>query len=213
MIKLSKTSKLGTPSWSLQAIDTCPGSISDDGKTLVNACSGCYATQGMYNFPVVKAVRAANREDWKRDDFVVDMVHALRKVPFMRLFDSGDMYDLKLAHKWYQIFQQSPQCQFWLPTRMYKFTKFASVLQGMQALPNVMVRNSSDDVDGSYTQGVHGSCIIPTADTVTDAFICNAPAQGGKCLTCRACYSKEIPVIAYIAHGIKMKRVINIHKS
>ena len=41
MLKLSKTAKLGTYSWSLQAIATCPGSVGPDGQ-LVPACSGCY---------------------------------------------------------------------------------------------------------------------------------------------------------------------------
>jgi L-asparaginase II len=44
-VKLSVTSKLdGIRSWSLQALETCPGSIASDGE-LVDACKGCYATQ------------------------------------------------------------------------------------------------------------------------------------------------------------------------
>ena len=50
MIKLSKASKMPCRSWSLQAIDTCPASIGSDGE-LVDACKGCYATTGNYNFP------------------------------------------------------------------------------------------------------------------------------------------------------------------
>ena len=46
-MKLSKTSKLGTKSWSLQALETCPGSVGDNGE-LVPACSGCYATINCY---------------------------------------------------------------------------------------------------------------------------------------------------------------------
>ena len=78
MIKLSKTSKLGTKSWSLQAFDTCPGSRNDDG-TVVQACQGCYARTGMYRFGAVKAVRAANKKDWVRPEWVQDMVQALSK--------------------------------------------------------------------------------------------------------------------------------------
>jgi hypothetical protein len=55
MLKLSVTSKLdGIRSWSLQALETCPGSVNADGS-LVPACSGCYATTGNYNFANVKA--------------------------------------------------------------------------------------------------------------------------------------------------------------
>ena len=66
MIKISTTSKLdGIRSWSLQALDTCPGSISSPGE-LVDACRGCYATTGNYNYPNVKAPRISNKEDVRR---------------------------------------------------------------------------------------------------------------------------------------------------
>ena len=56
MIKLSKTSKLdGILSWSLQALETCQGSVNGDG-TLVDACKGCYATTGNYNYNMVNHV-------------------------------------------------------------------------------------------------------------------------------------------------------------
>ena len=54
MIKISNTSKLNARSWSLQALDTCPGSWAAPGE-LVDACKGCYATTGNYNYPNVKA--------------------------------------------------------------------------------------------------------------------------------------------------------------
>jgi hypothetical protein len=210
MIKLSKTSKLGTFSWSLQAVETCPGAVGDNGQ-LVAACSGCYATTGMYNFPGVKAPRAANKEDWKREGFVVDFITALRKQTHFRWFDSGDMYSLELAEKMLAIMVGTPNTKHWLPTRMHKFPKFAKVIAAMSALPNVMVRPSSDAVDGTFTKGVHGSTIIP-AGTPTPAgvTVCTAPEQGGKCLSCRACYDKSTAVIGYVAHGKKMAKVIRI---
>jgi hypothetical protein len=82
MIKLSKTSKLdGILSWSLQALDTCPGSKDSLGE-LVPACQGCYATTGNYRFANVKKPREFNREDWKRDDWVEDMVRFWGHVHF-----------------------------------------------------------------------------------------------------------------------------------
>lgn len=47
-MKISNTSKLGVRSWSLQALETCPGAI-ENGE-LVDACKGCYATTGNYRF-------------------------------------------------------------------------------------------------------------------------------------------------------------------
>ena len=209
MLKLSKTSKLGTKSWSLQAIETCPGSVGADGN-LVPACSGCYATTGMYHFGAVKAVRADNKQDWQRDGWVADMVAQLKKDTHFRWFDSGDMYSLGLAEKIYQVMVQTPNTKHWLPTRMAKFPKFQPILAAMMRLPNVMVRFSSDSVTGEFDSR-HGSVIFNSEDNApAGTYKCPAYTQGGKCMNCRACYDKEIAVIAYPSHGKKMAKVIRL---
>ena len=209
MIKLSKTSKLdGILSWSLQAIDTCPGS--SDGKGgLVDACKGCYATTGNYRFPNVKAPREFNREDWKRDTWVSDMVQALDSSRYFRWFDSGDMYSLDLAKKILQVMQLTEHCKHWLPTRMHKFKKFNNVLKSMESLSNVSVRRSSDSVLGGLIEGLNTSTIF--SDTLPEGAVeCKAYQNAGKCNGCRACYDKTVSVIAYKAHGVKMAKVIKI---
>lgn len=214
MVKLSKTGKLdGILSWSLQARDTCPGSIGANGE-LVAACKGCYATAGNYHYASVKAPREHNRGDWQRDTWVSDMVAALDNSRYFRWFDSGDVYALGLAEKIYQVMQQTPHVSHWLPTRMAKFPKFKKILAAMQALPNVMVRFSSDSVMGEYTKGLHGSTIVPTADDApSESFICGAYERDGKCKGCRACYDKNVPLIAYVAHGRSMAKVVRIYKA
>lgn len=210
-VKISVTSKLdGIKSWSLQALDTCPGSIESPG-VLVDACKGCYATTGNYNYPNVKAPRAHNKEDWQRLEWVDDMVQALEDSRYFRWFDSGDIYSLGLAEKILEVMIRTPWCKHWLPTRMHKFPKFKKVLQDMQNLDNVMVRFSSDSVIGQFIEGLHGSVIIPTVDNATDKMtICKAYENLGRCSGCRACWNKSIPVIAYPAHGVKMSKVIKI---
>ncbi|UOF77737.1 hypothetical protein [Caudoviricetes sp.] len=213
MIKISVTSKLdGIRSWSLQAIDTCPGSVAAPG-VLVDACKGCYATTGTYNYPNVKAPRLSNREDWQREDWTDDMVAALNSDRYFRWFDSGDMYTLALAEKILEVMQRTPWCKHWLPTRMAKFPKFREVLRQMRQLDNVMVRFSSDSVIGEYIPGTHGSVIGPDAATFTPSAgvsLCRAYEHGGKCSGCRACWDKSIDLIAHPAHGAKMARVIRI---
>jgi hypothetical protein len=213
MLRLSKTSKLdGILSWSLQALDTCPGSVNADGS-LVPACSGCYATTGNYTYPNVKAPRIENRLDWTRDEWVDDMVKSLDSQRYFRWFDSGDMYAIGLAEKMLQVMTLTPWVKHWLPTRMAKFPKFASVIQRMQALPNVMVRFSADSVDGTYTAGVHGSVIVHDAESApAGTTLCRAYEHDGKCNGCRACYDKGVAVIAYPAHGRKKAKVIKINK-
>jgi hypothetical protein len=208
-IKLSITSKLdGIRSWSLNALDTCPGSIESPG-VLVDACKGCYATTGNYRFPNVKAPRNHNKLDWQRMNWVDDMVQALENDRYFRWFDSGDMYSLALAEKMLEIMQRTPWVSHWLPTRMHKFPKFKLVLDQMKALKNVSVRFSSDSINGEYIKGLHGSVIIPTPDQVKKGmFLCRAYESFGTCDGCRACYDKKVKVIAYPAHGVKMKKVI-----
>lgn len=214
MLKLSVTSKLdGIRSWSLQALDTCPGSIASPG-VLVDACKGCYATTGNYNYPNVKAPRLSNQQDWQRMEWVDDMVNALDADRYFRWFDSGDMYALGLAEKMLEVMTRTPWVKHWLPTRMHKFPKFALVLQAMQALPNVMVRPSSDSINGEFITGTHGSAIVADADVLPSGVsLCKAYENAGKCSGCRACYDKSIPVIAYPAHGKKMLKVIRISKA
>ena len=214
MIKISITSKLdGIRSWSLQALDTCPGSIASPGE-LVDACKGCYATTGNYRYPNVKAPMEHNKEDWQRLTWVDDMVSALQNDRFFRWFDSGDMYAIGLAEKILEVMKRTPWVSHWMPTRMHKFPKFRMVLESMQALPNVMIRFSSDSVTGQYTKGLHGSVIIPTAEAVKKGMtLCRAYENAGKCSGCRACYDKKIKVIAYPAHGVSMKKVIRLIKS
>lgn len=213
MVKISVTSKLdGIKSWSLQALDTCPASKNTDGS-LVDACKGCYATTGNYNYPNVKAPRAHNKEDWQRLEWVDDMVQALQDSRYFRWFDSGDMYAIGLAEKILEVMQRTPWVKHWMPTRMHKFPKFRGVLTEMQALDNVSVRFSSDSVTGHFIAGLHGSVIIPTIDDATQEMtICKAYENAGKCSGCRACWNKEVSVIAYPAHGVKMAKVIRIMK-
>lgn len=213
MLKLSVTSKLdGIKSWSLQALETCPASIGADGE-LVDACKGCYATTGNYRYGNVKAPREFNREDWKRDAWVPDMVQTLQNDRYFRWFDSGDMYDLRLAEKIYEVMQKTPWVSHWLPTRMAKFPKFVGILAKMQELPNVMVRFSADSVDGTFVSGVHGSTIVPANNNVLGVEVCQAYENGGKCSGCRKCWDKAIPVIGYVAHGKKMLKVIRLKRA
>jgi len=206
MIKLSKASKMPCRSWSLQAIDTCPGSVGADGE-LVPVCKGCYATTGNYRFPNVKKPREHNREDWKRDSWADEMVAELDNDRYFRWFDSGDMYSIGLAHKILEIVSRTPWCNHWLPTRMHKFPKFLDVIEQINALPNAVVRLSGDNI-GEAPEGTYVSKVISSADIITTAKVCKAYENDGKCGSCRACWSKDTPVIAYLAHGKQMEKVI-----
>jgi hypothetical protein len=210
MIKISKTHKLDNiHSWSLPAGSTCPGSRNRDGS-LVPVCQGCYAKSGHYCCSSVKNVREHNRRDWKRARWVDDMVAFLDNERYFRWFDSGDVYCVGLANKMLEVMERTPWVHHWLPTHSHKVAKIDAVLRRMEKLPNVMVRRSSDDVNGSHVKGLHGSTVVASDDQLTDGVrLCEAYSnKGGKCGGCRACWDKSVPVVAYLAHGIMMKGVI-----
>jgi hypothetical protein len=137
------------------------------------------------------------------------MIKALDSSRYFRWFDSGDMFSLELAEKILHVMESTPWVKHWLPTRMHKFPKFAKVIAKMQALDNVVVRFSSDSVNGEIIPGQTTSTIF--SDQVpANAVECKAYQHEGKCNGCRACYDKAVPVIAYKAHGVKMAKVIKI---
>jgi hypothetical protein len=208
MVKLSKASKMPGRSWSLQALDTCPGSKNRDGS-LVDACSGCYATTGNYRFKNVRAPREHNRDDWKRGQWVDDMVSELDNDRYFRWFDSGDVYDIRLARKILEVMKRTPWCNHWLPTRMHKFAKFKPVLDAMSELPNVVVRYSSDSITGDIVEGAQTSTIATLDNVPSGALVCEAYQRDGKCGACRACWSKDVALVCYIGHGKSMVKKQN----
>jgi len=192
-------------SWSLEAIKTCAGAINRLTGELVDACKGCYAASGFYLMKPAVALRQHNKQDWQRDDWCNDMVEALARQNLFRWFDSGDCYHPKLALKILEVMIRTPHVRHWFPTRQYKFEKFIHTLELMNALPNVVVRYSSDSIRGGLIEGEFISTIIPTDNG--DYSVCRAYSRGGKCGDCRMCWDRDIPIIQYPQHGRTMAKV------
>lgn len=207
-INLSKASKMPAKSWSLEAGATCPGSIDPATKLPVPVCAGCYAKEGFYHMPDAKRVRDENREDWKRAEWADDMVKALKRQTYFRWFDSGDVYHPGLAAKILEVMSRTPHVKHWLPTKSYKIARIRVFLEMMKALPNVSVRYSSDSMVGEFGQE-HGSTVVAYADDATQADkVCDAYTRKGKCGDCRACWDKNVSVVAYPSHGARMRKMV-----
>lgn len=208
MVKFSRVGKLdGIRSWSLEAGVSCPGSYDVKGE-LVDACVGCYAKSGNYRFPNVKQPREHNMLDWKRENWVADMIQELDNDRYFRWFDSGDIHHPDLAKKILAIVQATPWVKHWIPTRSYKLPRIREVLEVINQLPNVVVRYSSDSVNGEYEE-IHGSTIIPTAEADNpELTICQAHQHGGRCKGCRQCWNPDVKIIAYPAHGKTMIKLL-----
>jgi hypothetical protein len=209
-MKLSVTSKLdGIKSWSLEALATCPGARISKTE-LAPVCRGCYATTGHYVFGNVKAVRVANREVWKSPTWVQQMIAALSTERYFRWFDSGDVYHPALAMKILDIIRGTPWCQHWLPTRSHKIPRIRKILDLIDAEPNAVVRHSADSFND--VQHKKGSVVVTSEAAMPEgAKLCRAyENEPAKCNGCRACWNKEVPLIAYVGHGVKMQKIIRI---
>jgi hypothetical protein len=220
--RLSSPSKMPCLSWSLPAVVTCFGSIAPDGQ-LVPACSKCYAAQGRYLLEAVRDVREHNLEDWQRPGWADAMVAALdadrmrsfrahiRRAPaasfrhFFRWFDSGDIYRVELARQILDVCRRTPETRHWIPTRARKDPQIATVLAELERLPNVVVRHSSDGVQGEVLDGfANTSTIVPDASQFAPGrgrIVCGSAGRDGQCGPCRACWSPLIATVAYPAHG------------
>lgn len=224
-IKLSTPSKMPCYSWSIPAFYTCPGAVynSDEydgylksfNKFLrkmkkdnqVQACKGCYAQYGNYTFPSSVNLRNHNLKDWKRKNWVKDMVKAIKHESYFRFFDSGDIYCVELAEKIYEVVKACPNTKFWIPTRSYKIKNINNVLNRLKSLSNCVVRLSSDSITGGIVDGETVSTIVPNSSQKSSVnfLVCQSFNRGGKCGDCRACWNKNIKVVAYPAHGNVMK--------
>ena len=206
MTHLSRTTKLNSKSWSLEAFETCPGARDTVTGETVPACQGCYARIGTYAFRLVKRVRADNAKAWREEGWVDTMIAALRRQVRFRWFDSGDVYHEDLAKKIYQIILCTPHVKHWLPTRSYKIDRIRLILERIATLPNAAVRYSSDSIIGEFTPGLHGSTITQGV-APAGTFLCEAYTRGGTCGPCNLCYEKA-GVVAYPAHGRTMKKIM-----
>ena len=211
-VLLSKASKMPGKSWSLQAGDTCPGSINPDTKKVIDVCQDCYAKKNFYRMESVIKPRLHNRKDWKRPDWADDMVQALDNERWFRWFDSGDIYTAALAQKIYEVARRTPWCNHWIPTKSYNLPKIRYWLDKLQTLPNVSVRFSSPSTNGVYNE-THGSVVVQNVtDVLEGAKMCDAYTRGGKCGPCRACWDKSIKLVAYPLHTSKKRINIQVNR-
>jgi hypothetical protein len=199
-------------SWSLQAGDTCPGSINPITKEVIEVCADCYAKTGFYRMENVKAPRLHNRKDWKRTDWADDMVAALDNERWFRWFDSGDVYTAALAQKIHEVARRTPWCNHWIPSKSYNIPKIRYWLDRLKELPNVSVRFSSPSTNGVYTSE-HGSVVVQSVtDTISNGKMCDAYTRGGKCGPCRACWDSSINLIVYPLHTPKKKINLTVNR-
>jgi len=84
-------------------------------------CPGyCYAKQGTYNFPAVKAARLAALNASLTDTFTEDAIADIRRmrgVGVVRVHDSGDFYSQEYLNRWVTIALAFPNIIFYAYTK------------------------------------------------------------------------------------------------
>ena len=186
---MTRTSKMPGLSYRLPAWECQTGAKLR--KIPGTPCFGCYALKGNYTrYPAIKKAQYYRLASLKHDSWVTAMVAQVKRQKWFRWHDAGDVQSVDHMNKILEVVKQTPGTQHWLPTQERRY------LPDPAAVPtNLVIRLSGSKIDGpAPTAWEH------TSSVVTKGASCPAPSQGGKCLSCRACWTKSIKNVSYGKH-------------
>jgi hypothetical protein len=199
---LSEPSKMPCHSWSISAKTCKTGAKLRKIKNSV--CNKCYAFRGRYAFPCVIKVQKIRQKGLKSPFWADAMAFLIRSksvIPYFRFFDAGDLQDLDHLVKIVQIANLMPDFKFWLPTKEYGIIREYIHKYG-QFPDNLNVRLSAYMIDSEPPTSIAQKFGCTTSTVVSQKINVSCPSmnQGNKCLTCRACWDKEVKNVAYHVH-------------
>lgn len=208
----TQTSKMPCKSYSLPTVACItgfkmaqlPGSI----------CSKCYANKGFYSMyantvePAQHArldsvLQACNDSEFAQA-WIDAICTSIGSDSYFRWHDSGDLQSIHHLNLIILVCRETPNCKHWLPTREYAIVKQYIEVFGKNALPdNLIVRLSAMYPDKPVTvpaslKGIKGIAVsnVHTGKPLGEE--CKAPAQGGACMDCRACWTDA--TVSYAMH-------------
>lgn len=192
---VTSTTKMPCKSYSLPTVACITGFKMS--KIPGSICSTCYANKGNYAAYAnnIEPAQHARLDSLNDELWVSAMAAHIGSDSYFRWHDSGDLQGLWHLEKIAQVAQLTPNCSHWLPTREYSIVKAYIAKHG--ALPkNLVVRLSAMYVDKKVTipaslQGAANVAVSNVHTTTAIGHECKAPAQGNKCLDCRACWSTK----------------------
>jgi hypothetical protein len=133
--------KLGplVQSWSIPAIQTCPGASALCKKL-------CYATRGFYNMANVIASLEKNLELARSKEFVPVIVAELREkqTTICRVHCAGDFFNRRYIRQWLAIVSQRRQTTFYAYTRSWRKPELLPDLVELGRQPNMQLWFSWD---------------------------------------------------------------------
>jgi hypothetical protein len=204
---MSQTSKMPSKSFGL------PTSVCNVGGKLRtipgSACFGCYADKGFYKLYPTVAKSQENRlslllasldDAGKARDWIDAVKTLIGEDLFFRWHDSGDLINDRHLSLIVQVALEMPSVQFWLPTREKSLVIDFIAKHG--AFPeNLIVRLSAPMLDGLPCAGKSGlNTSTIHLDGEANGFECGAPARGGYCGDCRACWNRDVANVSYKFH-------------
>ena len=164
-------------------------------KVVNSVCSKCYALKGRYVFPNVIAAMERRLMALFHPLWVEAMAYQINyyahrergpKQEYFRWHDSGDLQGIWHLEKIISICLFTPDVKHWLPTR--ELTIVREYLQKHGGFPpNLIVRISAPMI-GEPILGL-GGIPVSTVGLDTFGFQCRAGQNGGKCESCRACWT------------------------
>jgi len=198
---LSNTSKMPCSSWGLSPkhcvtgakLTAIPGSV----------CHDCYARKGYYCYPRVREAherRLAGSDDpqWVEAMRLLIDDQAIRREPYFRWFDSGDVQSVNMLDRIAEVARATPAVQHWLPTKEHDLV--THYLARYELPENLTVRLSAHRIDEPAPD--HG---LPTStvhkDKLPIGIACPAyENQPATCGDCRSCWNPTVRNVSYRHH-------------
>jgi hypothetical protein len=118
---------------------------------------------------------------------------------FHRWHDSGDIQSVAHLGKICAVAALTPQIRHWLPTLEIGIVEAYRNVGGIVP-ENLIIRISSPMLDTPKLRSGMPISSVFTGTPPQDAHECPARHQDHKCGSCRACWSKEVPHVAYPVH-------------
>jgi len=99
--------RMNIPTWSLPAVDTCPGATDHCKKY-------CYAKKAENIWRGVRPSRDRNYQATLSPDFVDRMVGLVKRTgsEYIRIHESGDFYSQDYLNKWFEVAVRLPENKF-----------------------------------------------------------------------------------------------------
>ena len=155
-------------------------------------CYDCYALKNRYRMPIQQNAMGRRLGALLHPQWVQAMTALITGHKYFRWHDSGDLQSVQHLKNIFEVCKNTPDTSHWLPTRE------AGLMRLMD--PDVVPKNLIIRISATKINSRAPSWWPWTSTVSTVSKSCPAPDQGGKCRSCRACWSRDIPNVTYAKH-------------